>query len=95
MWAPSRISTLFAPNRHQPKWAAAESVYVMKGDGSDIAPLTETWGMPPYAWSPDGQWIAYTNSFVAAVEIFIMDHMGFNVMPLMEVNEGFHPLWRS
>ena len=94
VWSPDGSLILFGSNRHQPEWAAAESVYVMRADGSGIGALTDVWGVPPYAWSPDGQWIVYTKSFGADAKLYIMDIQGFNVRPLMEDNEGLHPLWR-
>jgi TolB protein len=94
VWSPDGSLTLFGSNLHQPEWSAAESVYVMGTDGSGISSLSEVWGMPPYAWSPDGHWIIYTQSFGTDAKLYIMDNQGFNVRPLMEENEGIHPFWR-
>ncbi len=94
VWSPDGSLILFGSNLHQPGWAAAESIYVMRADGSGIGSLSEVWGMPPYTWSPDGQWIIYTQSFGTDTKLYIMDNQGFNVSPLMEDNGGLHPLWR-
>ncbi len=94
VWSPDGSLILFASNRHQPGDALTESVYVMRADGSGIGRLSEVWGMPNYAWSPDGQWIVYTQGFYSGAELYMMGSQGFNVRPLMEDNLGLHPLWR-
>ncbi len=93
-WSPDGSLILFASNRHQPGDALTESVYIMKADGSGIGRLSEVWGSPPFSWSPDGQWIVYTQGFYSGAELYMMDSQGFNVRPLMEDNLGLHPQWR-
>ncbi|NIS81295.1 MAG: hypothetical protein GTO14_14075 [Anaerolineales bacterium] len=92
--SPDGSLILFGSNHHQPGWAAAESVYVMRSDGSGVGRLSTWWGTPPYTWSPDGQWIVYTHDFGSIATLHIMDAQGFNDQPLMEDNAGRHPVWR-
>ncbi len=94
-WSPDGARILFNSNRHDPGVAGAESVYVMRADGSEITPLSNMPGAGPYAWSPDGQWIAYTHIFGCAGELYVMDTQGYHVRPLDAGEAGnFHPLWR-
>lgn len=95
-WSPNGSKILFASNRQSPGDALTDLVYIMNYDGSGIGQLTfHGWGMPPWAWSPDGTMIAYTVGFGSGANLFIMDAYGMNQMPLMGDNEGLHPLWRS
>lgn len=94
-WSQDGSEILFGSNRHAPGDAATDFVYVMNADGTGIGQLTSSaYGMPPFAWSPDGVWIAYTEGFGAGANMYLMDRNGMNVRPLTEYNEGFHPLWR-
>lgn len=94
-WSPDGSRILFASNRHSPGDALTDLVYIVNYDGSGIGQLTFSgWGMPPWAWSPDGSRIAYSKGFYTHAKLFIMDANGTNQTPLMEDNEGLHPLWR-
>jgi len=67
----------------------------MNADGSGIGQLTfSDWGMPPWAWSPDGTLIAFTKGFGSGAKLYLMDANGIDQRPLMDNNEGKHPQWR-
>ncbi len=93
-WSPDGTKIIFGSNRHAPGDFATDSVYIMNADGSGIGRLSQTWGRSPYAWSPDGRWIIYTEGFGSGAELLVMDSYGLNSMPLAEDNIGFHPVWR-
>jgi photosystem II stability/assembly factor-like uncharacterized protein len=94
VWSPDGTKIIFGSNRHAPGDFATDSVYIMNADGSGIGRLSQTWGSPPYAWSPDGLWIIYTEGFGNGSELLVMDSYGLDSMPLADDNIGFHPLWR-
>ncbi len=93
-WSPDGTKIIFGSNRHAPGDFATDSVYIMNADGSGIGRLSQTWGSPPYAWSPDGRWIIYTEGFGSGAELHVMDSYGLESMPLADDKIGSHPLWR-
>jgi len=93
-WSLDGTKIIFGSNRHAPGDFATDSVYIMNADGSGIGRLSQSWGSPPYAWSPDGRWILYTEGFGSGAELQVMDSYGLDSMPLADDNIGFHPLWR-
>jgi photosystem II stability/assembly factor-like uncharacterized protein len=94
-WSPDGSKILFGSNRQTPGDYANDEVYVMNADGTGVGQLTfSSTGAPPYAWSSDGTMIAYTRGWGSGAKLYVMDGSGMNQRPLMENNEGSHPLWR-
>jgi len=95
-WSPDGSQILFGSNRQTPGDAATERPYVMNANGTNALPFADmAWGQPPYAWSPDGRRIAYVDDFFFGLgTLYIMDADGTNRQPLMQDNQGLHPLWR-
>lgn len=92
--SPDGATILFGSNRNSPGIAASDSMYAMNVDGTGIGRLSSAaWGPPPYSWSPDGTLIAFTKDY-ASNELYLMDANGIEQWPLMDDNEGFHPVWR-
>lgn len=49
----------------------APQIWVMNADGSNLVQLTSTQGYAP-AWSPDGEWIVYTDSRAVSGRLWLM-----------------------
>ncbi|NIS81231.1 MAG: DUF5050 domain-containing protein [Anaerolineales bacterium] len=95
LWSPDGTRILFASNRQNPGDALTDMVYVMNSDGTGMGQLTFSgWGMPPWAWSPDGMLIAFTQGFGSGAKLYLMDAKGIDQWPLMDNNQGLHPQWR-
>jgi tricorn protease len=48
------------PGGQRISWiAGGGDLWIARGDGAEARRLLESWNAPQYAWSPDGQWLAY------------------------------------
>lgn len=89
VWSPDSSKIAFISQRDWPLDSHTYDIYVMNADGSAQTRLTDTGATDP-AWSPDGNWIAYTDND----HVYIMHPDGSGKIDLIsDVKVGRRPAW--